>query len=133
MFMLVAPLLASLALSLDIQQTTPPPADALDETLALVGMKRVDLGWAPKGWWPRFPDVPYKLRAFDALFAEPLDTVPFTRGLAQTAWDKLDPAKLDEKGGNLDGNLFQAVQRLGIDPRFGGFRGHWDRSDRAGG
>ena len=43
--------------------------DALDEALALAGLERGDLGWTPKGWWPRFPHVPYKLRAFDALFA----------------------------------------------------------------
>lgn len=101
-----------------------PPADALDEALALVGFVRGDLGWEPKGWWPRFPDVPYKLRAFDPLFARPLETVVFTRSLAEAARDKLDPAKLGEKEGDRDGPLFQAVQRLGIDPKFGGFRGY---------
>ncbi len=101
------------------------PADALDETLALVGLHRPDLGWQPKAWWPRFPvDVPYKLRAFDALFAEPLDTITFARSLAQTAWERLDPAILDETAGRGSGNLYQAVQRLGIDPKFGGFRGY---------
>ena len=48
-------------------QKTP---DALDQALDLAGLSRGDLGWTPKGWWPRFPaDIPYKLRAFDALFA----------------------------------------------------------------
>jgi hypothetical protein len=98
--------------------------DALDETLGLVGMRRADLGWTPKGWWPRFPDVPYKLRAFDALFAAPLDTITFTRSLGQTAWEKLDPAELDKEQDRGSHNLFQAVQRLGIDPKFGGFRGY---------
>jgi hypothetical protein len=98
--------------------------DALDETLALVGMQRADLGWEPKAWWPRFPVAPYKLRSFDALFAEPLDSVTFTRALASTAWEKLDPETLDESAGRGTGNLFQAVQRLGIDPKFGGFRGY---------
>lgn len=101
-------------------------ADALDETLALVGMERADLGWTPKGWWPRFPaDIPYKLRSFDALFAEPLDTVTYTRVLAEAAYTMLDPeqlAKLD--AGRNSRSLFQAVQRLGIDPLFGGFRGY---------
>lgn len=98
--------------------------DALDDTLALVGMRRIDLGWRPKSWWPRYPDASYKLRAFDALFAEPLDTIVYTRGLGETVWEKLDPDKLDIKEGNFDGNLFQAVQRLGIDPKFSGFRGY---------
>jgi hypothetical protein len=104
----------------------PPPArgDALDETLALVGMRRDDLGWRVKGWWPRWPDVPYKLRAFDALFAEPLDTIAYSRALGETAWTFLDPAKLDTKEGRNDGQLMQAVQRLGVDPKFGGFRGY---------
>ena len=95
--------------------------DALDETLALVGMRRADLGWTPKGWWPRFPDVPYKLRAFDALFAEPLDSITFTRSLAQTAWEGLDPAKLDAALERGSGSLYRTVQRLGIDPRFNAF------------
>ncbi|MCP4250857.1 MAG: hypothetical protein GY778_27785, partial [bacterium] len=57
--------------------------DALDNALGLVGMRRSDLGWRPKGWWPSFPaDIPYKLRAFDALFDEPLDAVAYTRSLA---------------------------------------------------
>ena len=98
--------------------------DALDDALALVGMRRADLGWTPKGWWPRFPDVPYKLRAFDALFAEPLDSITFTRSLAKTAWEGLDPEQLDQRQGRNGTNLFQAVQRLGIDPKFGGFRGY---------
>lgn len=98
--------------------------DALDEALALVGMQREDLGWRPKMWWPRWPDVPYKLRAFDALFAEPLASITFTRALGETAWEKLDPQKLDEEQIRGSRNLFQAVQRLGIDPRFGGFRGY---------
>lgn len=98
--------------------------DALDETLALVGMQRSDLGWEPKAWWPRFPVAPHELRAFDALFAAPLDSVTFTRALASTAWEKLDPDALDQSAGRGTGNLFQAVQRLGIDPKFGGFRGY---------
>ncbi len=98
--------------------------DALDEALALAGMRRADLGWEPKGWWPRWPDAPYKLRAFDSLFAAPLESVTLTRALAATAWEELDPAKLDQQGERGDGNLFHAVQRLGIDPRFGGFRGY---------
>jgi hypothetical protein len=98
--------------------------DALDEALALAGMRRADLGWEPKGWWPRYPVAPYKLRAFDSLFAAPLESVTLTRALAATAWEELDPEKLDLRGERDDGNLFHAVQRLGIDPKFGGFRGY---------
>lgn len=104
---------------------TPAQADdALDETLALVGLRRADLGWVPKGWWPRFPDPPYKLRAFDALFAAPLDTVTFARALAQTAWEGLAREALDADPQRGARSLYRTVQRLGIDPRFAGFRGY---------
>lgn len=102
----------------------PVGGDAIDDALALAGMRRSDLGWEPKGWWPRFPDAPYKLRAFDSLFAAPLDTVPFARALAAAAREGLDPAKLDERDGNNSTALFRTAQRLGIDPKFGGFRGY---------
>ncbi|MBM3321060.1 MAG: hypothetical protein FJY73_10330 [Candidatus Eisenbacteria bacterium] len=117
-------LLPVLALLLGSPLSIARPPDALDETLALAGLRRADLGWEPKGWWPRYPEVPYKLRAFDSLFREPLDAVAYTRALAEAAREKLDPARLDEKEPERDGALFQAVQRLGIDPKFGGFRGY---------
>ena len=98
--------------------------DALDEALDLVGMKRADLGWQPKGWWARFPaHIPYKLRSFDSLFAEPLDTVPFTRALARAAQEHLDPATLNDKLAR-GGHLYNAVHSLGVDPKFGGIRGY---------
>ncbi len=118
-----SPLIVSFAASL----TVPHPqasADALDDALALAGLLRRDLGWTPKGWWPRWPTAEYKLRAFDALFAEPLDTVGYTRDLARFAFEKLDPAGLDRDNGRGGRPLFEAVQRLGIDPKFGGFRGY---------
>lgn len=107
-----------------VSWTEAQTPDALDDALALAGLRRADLGWTPKGWWPRWPDVPYKLRAFDALFAEPLDSIAYTRALGQAAWDKLDPEKLDTPTGRGARPLFEAVQRLGIDPKFGGFRGY---------
>jgi hypothetical protein len=124
--------LTALALVVPPAIAQPKPAtqpaagpDALDETLALVGLQRQDLGWIPKGWWPRWPaDVPYKLRAFDSLFAEPLDTITYTRSLARTAWEKLDPAELDKDQQYGMHSLFHAVQRLGLDAKFGGFRGY---------
>ena len=85
----------TLILALGLSLAAAAGDDALDEALALAGMRRADLGWEPKGWWPRFPDVPYKLRAFDSLFAGPLDTVAFTRSMAASAWEMLDPETLD--------------------------------------
>ena len=107
------------------QPATVTGADALDEALALAGLQRQDLGWAPKGWWPRFPaDIPYKLRAFDSLFNEPLDNIAYARSLAHAAKTHLDPATLDEDAGRNCTNLYLAANRLGINPKFGGLRGY---------
>ncbi len=117
-------------LSLLVTAAQPPAAqpaprpDALDETLALVGLRRADLGWVPKSWWPRFPRVPYKLAAFDGLLAEPLDAVAYTRALGAAAWTQLDPERLARRADRNATTLFRAVQQLGVDPRFGGFRGY---------
>jgi hypothetical protein len=121
--------MALLAALLGSLPSLAQPPDALDETLALVGLRRGDLGWTPKAWWPRWPTAEYKLRAFAALFAEPLDSITYARSMAEAAWTKLDPAELNKSATNtgnrtLGGSLFQAVQRLGIDPKFGGFRGY---------
>ncbi|MFG0252839.1 MAG: hypothetical protein ACF8NJ_08205, partial [Phycisphaerales bacterium JB038] len=100
-------------------------ADALDETLALAGLQRADLGWRPKGYWARFPaQIPYKLRCFDDLFAEPLATVPFTRTMGRSARLLLDPIHLDERNAQQAGRLFQAVHALGVDPKYGGNRSY---------
>ena len=108
--------------------TAPAPADdpdALDEALALVGVEREDLGWRPKGWWPKFPaDIPYKLRAFDDLFGQPLDTIPYTRILGHAARVHLDPATIDEDTGRGTTHLYNAVHILGVNPKFGAMRGY---------
>ena len=68
----------------------PPPAgDALDQALATAGLTRADLGWRARGWWTGYPDVPQKLRHVDDLFAQPLATVPFLRGMGAGARDFL--------------------------------------------
>ncbi len=101
------------------------PRDALDETLGLVGMARLDLGWRPKGWWPKYPaDIPYKLRAFDSLFERPLDTITYLRLLGDTARQNLDPATIDAETGRGTTPLYNAVHVLGVNPRFGAMRGY---------
>ena len=87
----------------------PERPDALYEALALAGLERGDLGWEPKGWWPRYPDVPYKMRAFDALFREPLDLVPYTRLYGETVREKLDPGFVQ-----LLDNVRRALDPAGI-------------------
>ncbi len=99
--------------------------DALDEALAMVGLARADLGWQPKGWWPKFPaEIPHKLRLFDSLFAEPLDAVTYTRLLGQAARQHLDPAVQDQTLGRGDTHLFHAAHILGVNPKYGAMRGY---------
>ncbi|MCK4872943.1 MAG: hypothetical protein KAS72_09480 [Phycisphaerales bacterium] len=104
---------------------TAEQGDALDEALATVGLQRADLGWRPKGYWARFPaQIPYKLRLFDDLFAEPLATIPFTRTMGRSARMLLDPETLDDEGRESAGMLFRAVHALGIEPKYGGNRSY---------
>jgi hypothetical protein len=102
----------------------PAGADALDDALALAGSGRAQLGWAPKGSWHRFPrGVTHKLDHFDALFAEPLATVPFTRGLGRAVKDQLGPEGLakppDEFGAQ---SLYLLCHFVGLNLKHGGIR-----------
>ncbi|MDY7110353.1 MAG: hypothetical protein SYC29_17120 [Planctomycetota bacterium] len=108
------------------QPATTDERDALDETLALVGMRREDLGWRAKGYWSGYPaDIPYKLRQFDDLFAEPIANVSYLRTMANAARLALDPDKLDaEPARRSAGSLYQAVARLGVIRKNGQFRSY---------
>jgi len=100
-------------------------ADALDDALAEEGLTRADLGWEPRGYWSRFPaDIPYKLRHFDALFAQPLATVTFARTASAAVDTYLDPEALAKPPEQSDGSLYKAVQVLGVDRKLGTFRNY---------
>src|SRR5579871_1590134 len=119
---------AALALAGDPPPTPPGPAaqgDALDEALALEGLTREDLGWRPRGYWSGYPsDIPYKLRHFDDLMAEPLATVTFARTAAAIARDQLSPEALAKVPEKSDGALYKAVWGLGVDRKLGSFRAY---------
>ncbi len=113
--------------------SSPTHADALDEALALAGLKRSDLGWRPRGYWSRYPaDIPYKLRHFDALLDEPLATVTFARTAGVVARDELSTVGLARRqklaeGGKFNavsGALYKAVSGLGVERKFGGVRAY---------
>ncbi len=116
------------ALALAGDTSAPPAApkgDALDEALALAGLKREDLGWRPRGYWSGYPaDIPYKLRHFDDLMAEPLATVSFARTAAAIASEQLSEKALARVPEKSDGALYKAVWGLGIDRKFGAFRSY---------
>ena len=92
--------------------------------MEIPSLSQAALSWPGGRKHPAPANIPYKLRAFDALFAEPLDTVAYARALAQAAKEHLDPAVVHEKTERFDGHLFQAVHWLGVNPRFGGLRGY---------
>jgi len=109
---------------------SPAGADALDDALRQEQLVRADLGWEPRGYWTRFPaDIPHKLRHFDALLAQPIATVTFARTAAAAARVHLSAEALGEPG--AAGHLYQAVQLLGVDRRFGGFRAYSANLDSA--
>jgi hypothetical protein len=101
----------------------PASTDALDDALAAAGLAREDLGWEARGWWDRYPqDVPHKLRQTDALFAEPLATIPWLRGMGAQTRSLLSPEGLAKKGDQGQGALFRLVHDLGVHRRFGATR-----------
>lgn len=104
--------------------TAAPAPDAIDEALQLAGVTRADLGWEARGWWQRYPqDIPYKLRHFDDLCAEPLAIAPFLRTMGATVRTTLAPDVVaGEKGERGAGALYRAVHDLGVTKRYGGTR-----------
>ncbi len=102
-----------------------PPPDAIDDALALAGLSRKDLGWEARGWWDRYPqDVPWKMRHVDALFAEPLATVPWLRSMGAQVKDLLSPAGLAKREPERGGALFRLVHDLGVHRRTGASRAY---------
>jgi hypothetical protein len=101
-----------------------PPGDAIDQALALQHLTRKDVGWQARGTWEGYPIVPYKLRHFDDLVAEPFATVPWVRAMGAAVKQYLSPEKLTDKGVRGSGALMQAVHALGINRRFGGLRSY---------
>lgn len=112
--------------SVSADAQTHAQLDALDEALDLAGLTRADLGWEARGWWQRYPqDIPYKLRHFDDLCAEPLAVVPFVRTMGHTVEQTLAPEKVaGERNGTGGGALFQAVHDLGPNKKYGATRAY---------
>ena len=80
--------------------------DAWGEMLTRLGLSGSDLGFQPKGYWTRYPDpqnIPYKMLAFDDLFANPQYIYDFVRIMALSVEDYLHPDYLS--GSRHDGLL----------------------------
>jgi hypothetical protein len=102
----------------------PLAQDALDDALSIAGLTRADLGWRARGYWERYPaDIPYKLRHFDDLCAEPLAIVPYVRAMGATVRTTLAPEMVaGTKGERGAGALYRAVHDLGVNKRYGATR-----------
>ncbi len=98
-------------------------ADTLDSLLALVGADKGYLGYRPKGYWLRYPNpelIPYKLPAFDDLFAEPLMTYEYARTMGNVVKDYLSDSLFD----TTTFSLHRLVYFLGVDRKITGFRNY---------
>ncbi len=101
----------------------PLGGDTLDSLLALAGHSKSDLGYRPKGYWLRYPNpklIPYKLPAFDDLFAEPLMVYEYARTMGNVADDYLS----DSLFNSTDFALHRLVYFLGVDRKITGFRNY---------
>lgn len=100
------------------------PSDALDDALQRAGLARRDLGWEARGYWERYPqDIPYTLRHFDDLCADPLAIAPFVRAMGATLRSTLAPEVISrEQGEKNAGALYRAVHDLGVNKRYGATR-----------
>jgi hypothetical protein len=121
----VAALLAGRTAGAEEPAPGAPPAEAIDRALAAQGLTRRDVGWRARGTWEGYPcDVPYKLRHFDDLLAEPFATVPWVRAMGASVREHLTPEKLADKGVRGAGSLLRAVHALGINRRYGAMRAY---------
>lgn len=96
------------------------PIDLLKIALDSIGMTRSDLGFSPKQYWSRFPDAPYKIKAFDDLFAEPLKLYDYGKSFGGAVRKYCDPDRLD----SLSNNLYNLVYFLGVERKTSGFRSY---------
>ena len=95
--------------------------DLLKAALDSIGFQRHDLGVSPKGYWGRFPvDIPYKIKSFDDLFADPLKLYDYALSFGGTVRRFCDRTRLD----SLDNNLYNLVYFLGVERKMGGFRSY---------
>ena len=99
----------------------PVRENLLQAALDSIGFAVSDLGFRPKGYWNRFPtDIPYKLKSFDDLFAEPLKLYDYGKSFAGAVKKFCDPVRRD----SLDDNLYNLVYFLGVEKKLGGFRSY---------
>ena len=107
-------------------QNTPPSggkADPFAATLGLAGLGAADLGFRPRAYWARYPnlaEIPYKPMLFEDLFAEPLRLYDVVRIMALAAEDYLDPRYRAPHAGPL----YKLAYFVGFEKKVPGFRNY---------
>lgn len=97
-------------------------ADMLDSALATVGKTRADLGYDPKGYWNRYPfEIPYKLPAFDDLFAEPLRVYDYSQSMNVAFMRYMQDTTFFNQDNSA---LYQLTYLLAWERKIGGFRNY---------
>ncbi len=97
-------------------------ADLLDSALALVGKTKSDLGYHPKGYWNRYPfEIPYKLPAFDDLFAEPLRVYDYSQSMKASFTALMTDSVIVDANSSP---LYQLTYQMAWERRIGGFRSY---------
>jgi hypothetical protein len=96
--------------------------DLLDQALASVGKSKTDLGYHPKGYWNRYPyEIPYKLPAFDDLFAEPLRVYDYSHSMKAAVDNYMSDSAFWDVSNSA---LYQLSYHLAWERRIGGFRNY---------
>jgi len=94
-----------------------PVPDAFQQMLTDLGIDESNLGFRPKGYWTRYPDpqdIPFKMLAFDDLFAEPQYIYDFVRVMALSVEDYLHPDYLAGSDRGNSKSLLKTVYYCGI-------------------
>jgi len=91
--------------------------NVLLETLDQLGITESNLGYRPKGYWTRYPDpndIPFKLLAFDDLFAEPQHIYDFVSIMALSVENYLHPDYLKSNDRGSSKGLMKTVYYVGM-------------------
>lgn len=97
--------------------------DTMDSLLSIVHQSKSDLGYRPKSYWLRYPNpalIPYKIPAFDDLFANPLMIYEYTRTMGNVVTDYLGDSLFNSN----NFILHRLVYFLGVDRKITGFRNY---------
>ncbi len=98
-------------------------ADPFTATLRLAGLSPADLGFRPRAYWARYPnmaEIPYKPLLFEDLFAEPVRLYDVVRIMALAAEDYLDPRYQSSHAGPL----YKLAYFVGFEKKVPGFRNY---------